>query len=289
MPNRREVLGLAASTSAALMLERPSTATDTAPQLRIVDTNVSLSKWPFRRLPLDQPDSLIKKLKALGISQAWAGSFDGLLHRNVSDVNDRLAEACARSNVLLAIGSVNPTVPGWEEVLRRCVEINKMPGIRLHPNYHGYALNAPSFHRLLTRATAAGVFVQIATAMEDVRTQHRLVRVPDVDLSPLTDLMPKTRGARVQILNHRLRGTLLDRLAKTPGVYFDTARIDSTDGVPSIVRSVPQGRVLFGTNSPLLIPEAALIRTHESGQLSLADLQSVLSRNADEFLKGGRS
>jgi predicted TIM-barrel fold metal-dependent hydrolase len=252
-----------------------------SPPFRIIDTNVSLFQWPFRRLPLDETDALVTKLRSLGIAQAWAGSFEGILHHDLAAVNRRLAEACKSRAELVPIGSVNPTLPDWEEDLRRCIDEQQMPGIRLHPNYHGYALDDPRFAKLLELATTAGRFVQLAAAMEDTRTQHPLVRVEDVDLAPLTAVIPQIAGARVQILNYRPTSPLLETLAKTPGLYFDTARVEATDGVPNLIKRVPPQRVLFGTHAPFLVPEAALIRVHESGRLDEAALRAVLANNAE--------
>jgi predicted TIM-barrel fold metal-dependent hydrolase len=290
MINRRELLNIAAAAGVASVLaaDSASTAERDAPRIEIVDTNVSLFQWPFRRLPLDVTTSLVKKLRSLGVAAAWAGNFEGVLHRDIAAVNQRLAQECKRYPELIPIGSVNIELPDWEEDLRRCIETHDMPGIRLHPNYHGYTLDDSRFERLLKLATANGRFVQIAALMEDVRTQHPLVRVADVDLAPLPAVMTRIAGAKVQILNSRPSSPLLEKLAKAPGIYFDTARIDGTDGVPKLVERVPTGRVMFGTHAPFLIPEAALIRVHESGLLNEPALRSVLSKNARQiFEKAG--
>jgi len=288
--NRRDVLHIAAASGAAsLVASQVDAASDGKDRpLEIVDTNVSLFHWPFRRLPLDVTEKLVKKLRSLGVTQAWAGSFEGILHRDMATVNQRLVRECRQSPELVPIGSVNPLLPDWENDLQRCFQQHDMPAVRLHPNYHGYPLTDPRFARLLQIATAAGRFVQVATLMEDTRTQNPLVRVADVDLGLLVDQVKRVRGARVQVLNWRPRSPLLEKLAAVPGIYFDVARVDSTDGVPQLMSKVPAGQVLFGSHAPFLVPEAALIRTHESGQLDLESMQQLLASNARRFLGKGK-
>lgn len=296
MIDRRELFCSIASVGAGSLLiaqssagERPQSSAAEQPQspqpasgMRI-DTNVSLFQWPFRRLPLDQVDILLERLRSLGISQAWAGSFEGLLHRDITGVNERLAQTCSAHRELIPFGTINPTLPDWESDLRRCRDDYRMPGIRLHPNYHGYALTDPRFVQLIQAATSAGLWVQLAVAMEDTRTQHPLIQVADVDLRPLPDVLSTAAGARVQLLNYRPKSSEMAGLEKADRIYFDTARIEGTDGVSALVRQVSPQRVMLGTHAPFLIPEAALIRIHES-TLTDADLAPVLFQNARSVL-----
>ena len=288
MMNRRDMLSLVAATGiSSTIAPATSHAALTNPRpFQIVDTNVSLFRWPFRRLPLDETKTLVAKLRSLGIANAWAGSFEALLHRDLRSVNARLVSECRNYSELTPVGSINPTLPRWEAELGRCLDVHTMKVIRLHPNYHGYTLDDSRFHSILKRTGSAGCSVQIAVAMEDARTQNEQLRVADVDLAPLPEAMGKTRPARVQLLNYRPRGPLLEKLAGTPGVYFDTARVDGTDGIPKLVRAVPPGRVLFGSHAPFLIPEAALIRVHESDQLAEDALRRIYFTNSAGFASG---
>lgn len=289
MITRRQAICHSIAAGSAGVLTRSAVAGEAdnaSAHFKIVDTNVSLHRWPFRRLPNDDTASLAAKLGSLGISQAWAGSFDGLLHRDIAGVNGRVAAECSRSNILCPVGTINLMLEGWRHDLRVCDRKHGMRIVRLYPNYHGYTLQSSVFAEFLKHARDAAMLVQIAAAVEDTRTQHPRLQTADVDLSPLLHVLPEVSGSAIQILNYRPRGSLHTALGRLPGVWFDTARVDSTDGVPKLVQSLPAGRVLFGTHAPMLIPEAALIRVHESGVLNDQDAKAVLSGNADELQKG---
>jgi predicted TIM-barrel fold metal-dependent hydrolase len=262
--------------------------TTTRPALQdAIDVNVHLSRWPFRQLPLDETPALVRKLRSLGVTQAWAGSFDALLHRDVAAVNARLTEQCRAhgDGMLLPFGTVNPKLPDWEDDLRRCGEVHRMPGVRLYPNYHGYKLDDPPFARLLDLATKAGLLVQIAVSMEDERTQHPLVRVPPVDVAPLPALLEKSPAARVMLLNavRGPRGGPMALLAKTPQVSFDIATLETAGGVATLLEHLPAERIVFGSHAPFNYPEAAVLKMTESA-LDADVAKQISSGNASRLL-----
>jgi predicted TIM-barrel fold metal-dependent hydrolase len=254
----------------------------------IVDTNVYLSRWPFRRLPDDEPAALVARLKRHGVAQAWAGSFDGIFHKDIGAVNARLAEDCRRhgGNLLTPFGSLNPKLPDWQEELRRCHEGYKMPGIRLHPNYHGYTLEDPLFAEVLRMATARGLIVQLVVQMEDDRVQHPLMRVPPVQLAPLPKLAEANPKLRLELLNalRSVNRQALQPLARVPGVRFEFAMLEGVGGVARLVDEVSAGRVLFGSHAPFYYFESALLKMKEAGlQADVAD--RITEANAREWLK----
>ncbi len=249
----------------------------------LIDTNVSLFQWPFRRLPLDETPRLVAKLRSQGVFQAWAGSFDGLLHKDLGAVNSRLAEECRKHghNILLPFGSVNLSLPDWEEDLRRCHEQHEMPGIRLHPNYHGYRLDDARFAKLLELASARNLLVQLAVLMEDERTQPPLMRVPHVDVTPLVSLLKELPKARIMLLNwsRGVKADLLPKLASAGQVSFEIASIEGVGGVAHLLKQVPRERVLFGSDAPFFYFESALLKLKES-ELTKRELVAIRSANA---------
>ena len=254
----------------------------------MIDVNVYLSRWPFRRLRGDDPADLVEMLRRRGVTQAWAGSFDGVLHKDIGGVNARLAEDCRRhgGGLLVPFGSVNPKLPDWEEDLRRCAEVHRMPGIRVHPNYHGYALDDPDFARLLRLAGERKLVVQIALKMEDDRTQHPLLRVKTVDAAPLAKLLGETPGARVVLLNslRDLQGDPLKKLLDA-GASVEISMLEGIAGLGALVERAGTDRLLFGSYAPFFILESAFLKLVESGQDAVR-LRAAFGENARRLIAG---
>ncbi|NLS91315.1 MAG: amidohydrolase family protein [Planctomycetaceae bacterium] len=255
----------------------------------IVDVNVHLSRWPFRRLACDELPRLIEKLQAGGVDQAWAASFDAVFHKDVAAVNSRLAADCrkTRPGMLLPFGTVNPTLPDWREDVRRCHEEHKMPGVRLYPGYHGYALDAPELAELLTMAEERGLVVQVVVRLEDTRMQHPLMRVEDVDPKPLAELVAARPKLRVVVLNalKGVRAGVLAALVAAGQVYFEISMLEGVEGIANLLGQVPAERLLFGSHLPMFVLESALLKLQES-ELTAAQIEAITHGNAERLLNG---
>ncbi len=231
----------------------------------MIDTNVNLFHWPYRRLAGDDPDVLVARLRSRGVSQAWAGSFEALWHRDMAGVNARLADTCRQigQNFLVPFGSVNPKLPDWKEDLRRCHEIHRMAGIRLFPNYHGYTLADPMFVELVSLATDRNLVIQIAFSMEDMRTQLSIIKLADP--SPLADLLQRIPRARFVLQNYGGwtdddGGESIAKIRKAENACFDIAMCEGVGGLARLIAATSPRRVVFGSHSPFFIFESAWLK-----------------------------
>ncbi len=296
----KESVGTAALAIAARRVERAVRGAESSQEEaptgpEIVDSNVHLFSWPFRRLKYDRTEALVRKLRRHRITEAWAGSFEAVQHKQLDAANRRLADECRErgGGLLVPIGSVNPVWPDWEEDLRRCHEQYRMPGIRLYPAYHGYELNHPEVLRLLVEAARRGLLVQIAIRMEDERVHHPSLVAPVVSASPLPEVLVKVPDARVQLLNAdtvfrsgRVRA-LIDQTRTT----FDIAAVEGDGGIgrliadahPTYRGAVPVERLLFGTHAPFFPCESALWKLFES-PLDRPQLETIMFANARRLL-----
>ncbi len=269
---------------AALAAEKKAQPETAPPDL--IDTNAYLGRWPFRRTALDTGEALRDKLRQHQVGEAWVGHLDALLHKNLSEVNARLFEECQAldSTLFRPVGSLHPGLPGWREDLRRCVEEHGMRVIRLHPNYHGYALDDPAAVDLLRSAAEHDLLVQIPVIMEEERTMHPQVTVPPVDTAPLGGLVGEIPGLRVQLLNafRTLRGLALASLAGR-GIRFDIAMLEGMEGLSNLLRQIPAEQVCFGSYAPVFYYESNLLKLRES-VLSEEHALAVRSGNARALL-----
>lgn len=255
----------------------------------MIDVNVSLSHWPFRRLPDDEPERLVARLRSLGVTEAWAGNFDALLHRDLGAVNARTAELCGRfgDGLLHPVGAIDPTLPDWREDLRRCAEVHQTRALRLHPNYHGHGLDHPAVAELLDEAGRRGLIVQIAVRMEDERGQHPLLKnTPPTDLAPLVPLLDRPGRPKLVLLNalKNAGGAGLPRpLLEAADVWFDIAMLEGMGALGRLVNQFGAERFVFGSHAPFFVPEAAKLKFEES-PLSAENAQAIQRGNAQRLL-----
>jgi predicted TIM-barrel fold metal-dependent hydrolase len=278
----------------------PATAAPAVPAAafpgpEIVDSNVHLFDWPFRRLKYARTDALADKLRKHRITKAWAGNFDAVLHTQFDAANRRLAEECRAKGdgLFVPIGTVDPHGPDWEEDLRRCHEGYKMPGVRLYPAYHGYGLDEPDFARLLSETAKRGMLVQIVLRMEDERCHLPALVIGAVDVGPLVELLPKVPEAKVQLINSagRLLGKHVTGLVQKTTATFDIAATEGNGGIGQLIAgtnysytgAIPVERLVFGSHAPFFPCESALLKLFES-PLELTELERIMRGNADRLI-----
>lgn len=233
-----------------------------ADELKLTDCHVYLGSHPFRRLAAENAQEFVQSLSKRGVTEAWAGAFEGLLRRDVAEVNRELARAC-RNTMLRPCGTINLSLPDWQDDVKRCAEDHGMRVIRLHPNYHGYDLETPAFPELLGLTANHRMIVQLVVQMEDERTQHPQVRVPTVDLQPLSEIMEAANEARVMLLNANA-AMVLRHLQHCPNTWLDFAMVEGVAGVENLLKSWPANRLVFGSYAPVFYFESATLKIQES-------------------------
>lgn len=303
---RREFLkhSVLGATAVSLSGQQPlaaQTAARNAPVARpspapgIIDTNVNLFNWPFRALKYRDTKALVAKLRKHRVIEAWAGSFEALFAKDMSGVNARLAAECREHGpgFLLPFGSVNLAWPDWQEDVRRCQEVHKMPGLRIYPGYQPFDLEHPEMESLVKMTAERGLVLQVVFGMEDPRVHHPIINVGPVSFTPLLKAVAGTANAKLELLHFSgaVRGEGLAQFLMQTNAVMDISRLESNGAVGQVLGAVPGTlssrvpveRLLFGSHAPYFPLETALLKLVES-PLDAQQLQAIMQGNARRLL-----
>ena len=299
--NRREFLkasllaGAAASIPAARLQGQSASLSGPSVAGGIVDTNVNLFDWPFRKLKYGDTEALVAKLKKHRVVEAWAGSFEALFHKAIAGVNERLAEECRGKGAgfLRPFGTVNLAWADWEDDVRRCHEVFRMPGIRIYPGYQPFDLGHPDLKRLVAAARERGLLLQIVFGLEDTRVHHPIINVGTVVATPLVPILKAEPKAKVQLLHFsgNVQGSDLRSLMTETSATIDISRWEGNGAIGRMIGTapnqpqarVPVERVMFGSHAPYFPMETALLKLVES-PASADQLHAIMQGNARRVL-----
>ncbi len=249
----------------------------------MIDANAYLGNWPFRPLRYTTPDALLGKLDALGIERAVVSPLPNVFYKDQLAGNRVLHDQVkTHADRFLPAFTLNPTFPGWEEDLAICVEEFGMGVMRLHPNYHRFALDSAAGNAALAAARAHNFVVILTVGIEDTRHHHPLVKVPDVpgaELAAAVSAFPDVRfliaaGAFAALNAVWAEATRRDNL------YVEISRVQGPVGdIEKLCATMGADHVLFGTNLPLHVPEApAMALAH--AKISAGERRQIAHDNA---------
>jgi uncharacterized protein len=230
----------------------------------IFDVNAWLGVWPFRHLNHNAPGTLIAQLDRSGIDRAAVSLCEAVFHRNVAPANERLAELVETHTArLVALGTINPTYRHWEHDLEACHDRFRMPGVRLFPAYHDYAVDGPEARAVLAACAERGLPVQIPFRVEDPRQRHWLDPGQTVNPGGVANLLAAVPEATVIITNVRGTGRLpmWEREDLRDRNWFvDLSLAEVHRDLETLVEAGGARHILFGSHVPFSYTASALVK-----------------------------
>ena len=219
----------------------------------LTDVNVYLGEWPFRRLPCRTPRRLVAEMDRWGVKRAWVSSLDAVFRSEYLDCYEELVRRVRQvgpvGRRLQPALTLDPSYPGWEEDLAGALSIAKPVAVRLHPNYHGYALTDPPALELLRRATKVNLPVLVAARLQDERLHHPACQVPAVPVKQIIEAKRRVRGLR--LIATMVRAAEAETLLGTRGISCDISGCQQRAVVGKLTARFGTERVLFGSGYPL--------------------------------------
>jgi predicted TIM-barrel fold metal-dependent hydrolase len=259
------------------------------------DANSWLGEWPSRRLNGSPPparDQLVaqrlRQMDRLGIARAAVSLLESAWLKDAGVANAELhALAGGLPERFFPVYTLDPTFPTWREHLARCrQEYGLAPGsgaIRLLPGYHGYQLEAAG--ACLDELIALDLPVVLTLQLEDARMHHPGMQVPDLSPAAAAGALRRWPAARWVVANAITNQILaihreLAGEGLPPRAWFDIARVQGpVDCVRLLCDQVGAGRLLFGTNAPLHVPESPIMELADA-RLPAEDDAAIRRDNA---------
>ena len=229
----------------------------------MIDANAYIGKWPFRQLRYTTHIALLDKMDALGIEKAVVSSLENVFYKDQLAGNRHLhSEVHHHADRLLPAFTINPMFPGWEEDLAICVREFGMRVMRLHPNYHQFALDSAEGAAVLEAARVHNFVVILTTGLEDTRHHHPLVKVPDVPSAQVAAAVSAFPDVRFLVAAEKFTGinAVWSESTHTENLHFEISRVQGPVGdIEKLCGTLGADRVFLGTNLPLHVPEAATL------------------------------
>jgi predicted TIM-barrel fold metal-dependent hydrolase len=234
--------------------------------MMLLDANAWLGHYPFRAVPHNTPDGLLRLMDRHGIERAVVSSLHSVFYADAHTGNAELAEwVRPHRDRLIPCATLNPAFPGWERDLGRCCDEWGMRGLRLFPAHHRFALTSPACLELVRAATDRALHVAIPLRLEDRRQQHWMDATADVSLSEIAGLTRANPEANILVLE--AIGVESSPFVQDPSladarVCFEFSRMATVlqRTIPTLLDRLGARRLVFGTGMPLKIPGPAVLK-----------------------------
>lgn len=231
----------------------------------MIDVNVFLGAYPWRRLPGTSPEAVLAAMDRVGIKSAWVSHLPGLFWKDPAEGNSWLYEVAARTPRFRPVPAVHPGLPRWEEDLRDA-EARGASAVRADPGYFGLAPAGNEMLSLVDATGACGVPLLAAVRLEDGRGRHPLDVAPELPSSAVRAWLRHSPRARI-VVTHADRGFIEEvHYGSTPAeaerVWWDLSWVwgPPEDHLAHLLATMGVARFLFGSGQPLRLPETPVAR-----------------------------
>ncbi len=264
----------------------------------MIDVNVFAGYWPFRRLIESSFARILSDfLREQGILCALMSPMEAVFCDDPQVANialhDELPIYRQEGYPELFADTfpafvLNPMLRHWQQSLRACCDKFefKARAFKLHPNYHSYHLSDRAARELLIACGQTGRPVIVQMRMQDTRSHHPLMQVPDVDINEVLEAAaatPQTQFVIGGIKWGEASGKAND-INALPNVWLDISQCEVVDVLRRLIRLFGAKKLLFGTHAPFFYVKSALLKLEEA-RLTEEERALITERNARELFK----
>jgi len=222
----------------------------------VIDCHGHLGGWPILNMPKNSVREIVETMDRLGIGRLCLSHFLGILC-DFRRGNDILAEVLRRyPGRLIGQAVINPHYPGRIVAeLERCGREHGIRLAKIHPFCHRYPADGPGYRDFWQYTNEKEMVVLTHTADADPTCAPER-------FGPIAREYPRVKIilAHAGVTQRGCEQTMR-MVQEHDNLYLDTASSQPHVGmIEKFVRKAGAGRVLFGSDVPVLEPAAQLGR-----------------------------
>lgn len=188
------------------------------------------------------------------------------------------------SGKILSLGSVHPQCENWETELERIASLG-LPGIKLHPDYQGFVIDAPELFPLYEKCAQLGLFIVFHAGWDCYSPDH-IHAVPEAS-SRVAKSFPKLKMVLAHFGGLKLWEDVNKYLTGLENVYFDTAMCATYQLDRQLMKKMllrhPAENIFLGSDCPWEDPRKS-IEYVDSLPISDDAKEKIYCGNALSFL-----
>ena len=244
--------------------------------MKKMDFNGFVGNWPFFRIRNNTVEKLAALHSRCGIAGGFVSSMEAIFYQDPWEAELELSRQLKGTGYLHFM-TVNPTLPGWRDDLKRAIRDLDIKGVRLVPGFQGYTLGDPCVAELCASLREYGLPMILTLRLRDERTmymiQPRSIPMEEVEMfleenREIPTLVTHIRAAEAEKLVPLLRENLfVDNSGFKDGLFV----------LDRLVKETALGaHLVYGSGAPLMEMQATTMQI-ETAEISEGEKAAIFA------------
>ena len=246
--------------------------------MKRIDFNGFAGNWPFFRIRNNTVEKLAALHRRCGIEGGFVSSLEAIFYQDPYEAELALAQQLKGTGYMHAM-TVNPTLPGWKDDLKRAMKDLEIKAVRLVPGFQGYTLLDPQVEALCAELAVYGLPLIITLRMKDERTMH-MIQPRSIPMEEVTAFLEK-HEALPTLLTH-IRAAEAEALTplflRRDNLFVDNSGFK--DGLfvldHIVLETAVRGHLVYGSGAPLMEMQATTMQI-DTAQIPESEKEAVFS------------
>ena len=225
----------------------------------IIDININWGNWPSGNLYFNSFENYIDKIESKGIKEGFISPIDGIFSSDPDIQNEKIIEKLKKQNRFKCLPIINPKLKNWDEILEKYNEKYKIKVVKILPSFHRYSIIEKDVYKFFEKLCQLDMSPVIQKRFEDERSKSPVLNLKDIEIKGIEKISNAFPDLKIIILcSYWYEVVKLSEKCKN--LYFDISFIECLDTLASLLKYIPEDRVIFGSNSPFLYLESSIFK-----------------------------